>query len=210
MNRPAKFLILFKHWGYDNFELNWFHGLPKSRAIPFSQVSADSFRFNTQKCSRSLYAFIAFRPTCFARLVMRNLHETATQRARELYPDSKNNSRRITCGIGCVWGMPSPSPLSSLDDSILSHFFTGHFSWQSNRKEDSFACYIMPQCWLWLDWWTKREGGNKRSRYLHFISLRNHLMMSYCHPLRRLFSHRAHYFIVHFWQILPHLNFSKT
>ena len=45
-NRPAKVLILLKHWGYDNFELNWFHGLSKSPAIPFSQVSADSFRFN--------------------------------------------------------------------------------------------------------------------------------------------------------------------
>ena len=46
-------------------------------------VSADSLRFNIQECSRSLYAFIAFRPTCFARrLVVRNLHETSTQRAR--------------------------------------------------------------------------------------------------------------------------------
>ena len=35
---------------YDNFELNWFH--------EFSQVSANSFRFIIQKCSRSLYAFI--------------------------------------------------------------------------------------------------------------------------------------------------------
>ena len=94
-NRPAKFLILLKHWGHDNFELNWFHGLSKSPAIPFSLVSADSFRVNIQECSRSLYAFIAFRPTCFARrLVMRNLHETSTQRARQLYPDSKNNSRQ--------------------------------------------------------------------------------------------------------------------
>ena len=82
-DRLAKFLILLKHWGYDNFELNWFHGLSKNLAIPFSQVSADSFRFNIQECSRSVYAFIAFRPTCFARrLVMRNLHETSTQRAR--------------------------------------------------------------------------------------------------------------------------------
>ena len=82
-NKPAKFLILLKHWGYDNFELNWFHGLSKSPAIPFFQVSADSFRFNIQKCSRSLFAFIGFRPTCFARrLVMQNLHETSTQRAR--------------------------------------------------------------------------------------------------------------------------------
>ena len=82
-NRPAKFLILLKHWGYNNFELNWFHALSKIRAIPFSQVSADSFHFNIQKCSRSLYAFIAFRPTCFAwHLVMRNLHKTSTQHAR--------------------------------------------------------------------------------------------------------------------------------
>ena len=81
--RPAKFLILLKHWGCENFELNWLHGLSKSPAIPFSPVGADSFRFNVQKCSRSLYAFIAFRPTCFAwRLVMRDLHETSTQRAR--------------------------------------------------------------------------------------------------------------------------------
>ena len=115
-NKPAKFLILLKHWGYYNFELNWFHGLSKSRAIPFSQVSADLFRFNIQKCSQSLYSFIAFRPTCFAwRLVMRNLHETSTQ----LYLDSKNNSRRITYGIGCVWGMPSLSPVSSLDINKL-------------------------------------------------------------------------------------------
>ena len=50
-----------------NFELNWFHGLSKSPATPFSQVSADPFRFNIPKCSRSLYVFIAFRQTCFAR-----------------------------------------------------------------------------------------------------------------------------------------------
>ena len=81
--RPAEFLILLKHRGYDNFEFNWFHGLSKSAAIQFSQMNADSFRFNIQKRSRSLHAFIAFRPTCFARrLVMRDLHETSTQRAR--------------------------------------------------------------------------------------------------------------------------------
>ena len=71
---------------------------------------------------------------------MRNLHETLqprpqgkalgtrletfTQRARQLYPDSKNNSRRITYGIGCVKGMPSLSPLSSLEeDTSLSKRF---------------------------------------------------------------------------------------
>ena len=30
----------------------------------------------------------------------------------------KNNSRRITYGIGCVWGMPSLSPLSSLVSNL--------------------------------------------------------------------------------------------
>ena len=30
----------------------------------------------------------------------------------------KNNSRRVTYGIGCVWGMPSLFPLSSLDARI--------------------------------------------------------------------------------------------
>ena len=35
----------------------------------------------------------------------------------------KNNSRRITYGIGCVWGMPSLSPLSSLALNITSFFF---------------------------------------------------------------------------------------
>ena len=55
----------------------------RNKSLSEEEVSADSFRFNIQECSRSLYAFIAFRPTCFAwRLVMRNLHETSTQRAR--------------------------------------------------------------------------------------------------------------------------------
>ena len=86
--------------------------------VNISQMSADSFRVNVQECSRSLYAFIAFRPTCFARRsVMLNLHETSTHRARELHPDSKNNSRRITYGILCAWGMLSLSPLSSLAQS---------------------------------------------------------------------------------------------
>ena len=126
-NRPAKFLILLKHWGYDNFELNWFQGLSKSPAIPFSQVSADWFRFNIQECSRSLYAFIDFRPTCFARrLVMRNIQAarevTLSRFSNRLLPDSKNISRRITYGLGCVWGMPSLSPLSSLDNVKTVHF----------------------------------------------------------------------------------------
>ena len=31
----------------------------------------------------------------------------------------KNNSRRITYGIGCVWRMPSLSPLSSLGGKLM-------------------------------------------------------------------------------------------
>ena len=34
----------------------------------------------------------------------------------------KNNSRRITYGIGYVWGMPSLSPPSSLDDFLFPSF----------------------------------------------------------------------------------------
>ena len=73
-----------------------------------------SFGFNIQECSRSLYAFIAFRQTCFAWcLVTRNLHETLSR--------FKNNSRRITYGIGRLWGMPSLSPLSSLGCRLLAN-----------------------------------------------------------------------------------------
>ena len=38
----------------------------------------------------------------------------------------KNNSRRITYGIGCVWGMPSLSPLSSLGYFELMDLFKRH------------------------------------------------------------------------------------
>ena len=82
-NRPAKFLILLKHWAcYDNFELNWFHVLWKSPAIALSQVSADSFRINIQECSRSWSLRFHCLSRFARRLVMRNLHETSTQRAR--------------------------------------------------------------------------------------------------------------------------------
>ena len=49
--------------------------------------------------------------------------------------DLKNNSRRITYGIGGVWGMPSLSPLSSLDVSkctMVPVTFKGN--WQGNCK----------------------------------------------------------------------------
>ena len=36
----------------------------------------------------------------------------------------KNNSRRITYGIGCMWGMPSLSPLSSLGLKLIKKTVT--------------------------------------------------------------------------------------
>ena len=39
-NRPAKCFISLKHWSYENFELNWFHGLSKSLSIPFSHFAS--------------------------------------------------------------------------------------------------------------------------------------------------------------------------
>ena len=109
--------------------------LSKSPAIPFSQVSADSFRFNIQECSRSLYAFIAFRPTCFARcLVMQNLHETSTQHARQLYPDSKNNSRRITYANRVRMGdaFSVPFILSCYKRIVLRLHFATTVKWLKN------------------------------------------------------------------------------
>ena len=60
LNRPAKFLILFKHLGYDNFELNWFHGLSKSRPIPFSRVSANQKQSGVLTVDRCFAAFCIF------------------------------------------------------------------------------------------------------------------------------------------------------
>ena len=57
-------------------------------------MSADSFRLNIQKIN-ALDLFTLSLPL-------------------PIHPDTKNNSRRSTCGTGCVWGMPSLPPLSSL------------------------------------------------------------------------------------------------
>ena len=48
----------------------------------------------------------------------------------------KNNSRRITYGIGCVWGMPSLSPLSSLawNYKLVRQFTSANMRGQ--RKND--------------------------------------------------------------------------
>ena len=48
---------------------------------------------------------------------------------------SKNNSRRITYGIGCIWGMPSLSPLQSL----ATKFFK--LLWLVPSKK--FVCYLL-------------------------------------------------------------------
>ena len=57
-NRPVKFLILSKHWGYDNFELNWFHGVVKESSdslfpgerplisLQYSEMLSISLRFH--------------------------------------------------------------------------------------------------------------------------------------------------------------------
>ena len=46
------------------------------------------------------------------------------------------NSRRITCGIGCVWGMPSLSPLSSLVSGQITDSTIDFFAYvlQKNLK----------------------------------------------------------------------------
>ena len=70
-------------------------------------MSADSFRFNIQKCSRSLNAFIAFGPTCFVRrLVMRNLPETSTQRASNFIPILKITRDELPMEQGVYGGCP--------------------------------------------------------------------------------------------------------
>ena len=48
----------------------------------------------------------------------------------------KNNSRRITYGIGCVWGMPSLSPLSSLD-------MTNSLRKKSYSENTKFNCWLV-------------------------------------------------------------------
>ena len=74
----------------------------------YSEMLSVSLRFHCLSPDMFCTAFSHAKPP-------RNIHA-----AREVAfdPDSKNNSRRITYGIGCVWGMPSLSPLSSLDEAL--------------------------------------------------------------------------------------------
>ena len=54
---------------------------------------------------------------------------------------AKNNSRRITYGIGCVRGMPSLSPLSSLECNVWSATF--------ERDASTFVLHCGKKRWLW-------------------------------------------------------------
>ena len=68
-------------------------------SLQYSGMLSISLRFHCLSPDMFCTAFSHAKPP-------RNIHA-----AREV---TKNNSRRITYGIGCVWGMPSLSPLSSL------------------------------------------------------------------------------------------------
>ena len=127
-SRPAKFLILLKSWGYDNFELNWFPGCQRVQRFPFPRWAPTQFVSIFRNALDLFTLSLPFARHFARRLIMQNFHETSTQRARYLYPDSKNNLRRITYGIGCVWEMPSLSPLSSLDKN---HFAPARVSYRS-------------------------------------------------------------------------------
>ena len=65
----------------------------------------------------------------------------------------KNNSRRITYGIGCVWGMPSLSPLSSLDHAYYIVYFCG--ARRSRRFTGIPPKIVISICILaiWLAFW---------------------------------------------------------
>ena len=54
---------------------------------------------------------------------------------------AKNNSRRITYGIGCVRGMPFLSPLSSLECNVWSSTF--------ERDASTFVFHCGMKRWLW-------------------------------------------------------------
>ena len=48
----------------------------------------------------------------------------------------KNNSRQITYGIGCVWGMPCLSPLSSLGRNLIRYS-------SSNQLNDNTGSWLV-------------------------------------------------------------------
>ena len=56
----------------------------------------------------------------------------------------ENNSRRITYGIGCVWGMPSLSPLPSLVLKLLRIILKLYEISQKNFAAPSAKSLIRP------------------------------------------------------------------
>ena len=92
---------------------SFFPGEPRLISLQYSEMLSIPLRCHRLSPDMFCIAFSHAKPP-------RNIHE-----AREvtlIYPDSRKNSRRITYGIGCVWGMPSLPPLSSLANIL--HLFT--------------------------------------------------------------------------------------
>ena len=85
---------------------SFFPGERRLISLQYSGMLSISLRFHCLSPDMFYTAFSHAKPT-------RNIH-AAREVTLIFYPDSKNNSRRITHGIGCIWGMPSLSPLSSL------------------------------------------------------------------------------------------------
>ena len=89
-------------------------GCQRVQQFPFPRWAPTHFASIFRNALDLFTLSFVFRQTCFARcLVTRNLHETLSR--------FKNNSRRITYGIGRLWGMPSLSPLSSLGCRLLAN-----------------------------------------------------------------------------------------
>ena len=60
----------------------------------------------------------------------------------------KNNSKRITYGIGCIWGMPSLSPLQSLEPNSFNSSNVGKLDCievQEKKKKVVVLCWRSPQ-----------------------------------------------------------------
>ena len=64
----------------------------------------------------------------------------------------KNNSRRITYGIGCVWGMPSLSPLSSLVSTYCCNFKLLEENSSRNCRNEKRPTFPTIDQSPWLNW----------------------------------------------------------
>ena len=91
----------------------------------------------------------------------------------------KNNSRRITYGIGCVWGMPSLSPLSSLAESEYQDLKrqghcrkdTSHFLYSNETVSICFVCLLFPSPLSKIPF--KRNLNLKIVKFKQAFALRN-------------------------------------